>query len=1057
MRKQGFGFARALGLACGLLGCSPDGNVAQGSLAARAFAAGHRPIVARLASWSEYAPFGQPDARNQAVFRGALREAQELQRGGTPEDLHTLASLELVSGRVESAVLRYEELARQLPDNAVILSELAAGYLALAEEGPRPDPMFRARALAMADRAAAADPRLPAARFNLALALEGLHLWPEALEAWRRYASLDRSSGWGQEAQARIGDLEKKLQPKPWKQDRNRLDRAALAGDAAAVRKIVALYPQESRIYVEETVLSQWAEAERDRRPEEAGRQLTIARALGAALADLHGDRMVRDAVAAIDKADGGRWMDLVQGHLAYGQALAAYEPLGLDRAKPLLRSARRLLKRGGSPFAAWADLHLAICDWYNSQWDRGLAALKVIGQEAERQGHLALLGRVYWMEGITYLQKSLPTEDLIALRKSLAIFERLGELENVACLHERMAVCLSYLGETEESWRHLDRALSLRRELTTPRRFYSIFYTAQDLSLHLQEPSVAVYFFTQVVEAARQWNSAPALAEALWSRSRVRRVLGRPDEALADLREAERYLPSIQDASLKRRIQGDILWGTAEARLGSDLPGAISALTRALEVYRNESYPDHLLSIYLQRGRAFLQTGEDDRAEEDFTTAISLYESWRRQVEEPDFRISFFDQAAATFNQMILFQVSRRERPLLALDYVERARARVLLETVHGSREGDPGLPKPLSAESIAERIPEGVALVEYAVLPDRLLIWVIRREGIDVVSQDLGANRLTGYVERLKTEIRARKKQDREAARDLFRLLVQPALEKAPEASQLVFIPDKAIHELPFAALLNPATGRYLVEEKAVALAPSATVYLLAREHDRERARPDDKVLVVGNPAFDKTVFSGLLNLPSAEKEARTIAGMHPGAHLLTGPQATKKAVLAMAPEAGILHFAVHALENQDAPSRSRIVLAPEPGNPESGSLFASDLGSLRLPRTRLVVLSACQTAKGRISKTEGAQSLARAFLAAGVPAVVASLWPVNDRATSALLTGFHARLRQGLDPVRALQETQKDLIHSSEGDLRDPLSWASFELIGGTSSESHTTQLE
>lgn len=461
MRKLRFGFAAALALSCVLLSCYPDGDIAQSSLAARVLAAGHRPIVARLASWNDYAPFGQLDARGQVILREAVREAGELLRRGMPGALHVVASLELVSGRAESAVLRYEELARQSPGNASILSELAVGYLALAEKGPQPNPIFRARALAIADRAVAADPNLPAARFNQALALEALHLWPEALAAWQSYARLDPSSGWGQEARTRIDVLEKKLRPKPWKQDRDRLDRAALAGDAAEVRKIVSSYPQESRMYVEETVLSRWAEAEHGRRPEEAVRQLTIARAVGTALENLHGDRMIRDAVAAIDRADGERRTDLMEGHLAYRQALTAYEPLGLDKAIPLLHSARRLLKRGGSPFAAWAALHLAACDWYTSQYDRGLATLKEIRQDAERQGHLALLGRIYWIEGITYLQKSLPIEDLIALRKSLAIFERLGELENVACLHERMAVCLSYLGETEESWRHMDRALS--------------------------------------------------------------------------------------------------------------------------------------------------------------------------------------------------------------------------------------------------------------------------------------------------------------------------------------------------------------------------------------------------------------------------------------------------------------------------------------------------------------------------------------------------------------------------------------------------------------------
>lgn len=99
------------------------------------------------------------------------------------------------------------------------------------------------------------------------------------------------------------------------------------------------------------------------------------------------------------------------------------------------------------------------------------------------------------------------------------------------------------------------------------------------------------------------------------------------------------------------------------------------------------------------------------------------------------------------------------------------------------------------------------------------------------------------------------------------------------------------------------------------------------------------------------------------------------------------------------------------------------------------------MQLGATRLVVLSACSTAAGRLSASEGATSLARSFLAAGVPAVVASLWDVDDLAASRLLVKFHRRIRAGDDPVKALRTVQL-----SELGTAPPAEWAAFQLIGG-----------
>lgn len=1030
-------------------GCAPADL--QGTLPRTA----SRPIEGRLAGWSSYVPYrllGRQDRTRLSEAASRVRDRRE--RVSPAEFLGALASLELLAGDEKAAIAHLEEAVLLAPGDANLLSDLAATYLAQAAKGREPHNL--PRALAVADRALAVDGRHAAARFNRALALESLGLLPEARRAWHSYRRLDPRSGWSGEAAARIVSLDRRLAPDPWKNAEPLLDRAAAAGDEAAVREIVKRYPQDSRAHLEERVLTRWAGLQAGGRSDEALREAEAARSIAAALAALHGDRLELDSVNAIYAARkspdaGTRLAALARGHLRYREGLERYEPINLKGARPALVAARDDLSRGATPFAHWAELHLAICDYYESSYDESLDRLESLGEEAERRSYLALLGRVRWIEGLDYLEKSRPLDALHALRSALGIFERLGETANTASLHDRIALCLSYLGDAAESWRSLEHALHLRSEVRSPRRLYTLFYRAQDLALHQGEPIVALYFLDEAVAAARAWSSPPALAEILWTRSRVRHALGRKQEAHSDLRQAQVHAAAIQSDALKRRIEGDILWVKAQAAAAANLDSTLENLTLALQAYQEAQYPDHLIPVLLERGRAYLAKAMDDRAEEDFCAAIELYETRRRQVQDRDFRISYFDQAEAAFDTMVLFQAERRGRSSAALDYVERARARALLDSVVSVTATLAVPERPLTADAIQERLPEGVALIEYAVLNDRLLVWTVQRSRIDLRSRTMAADDLESLVVQLRLEIQRGEMATTGIAEELGRILLQPALEAAPEATVFVFVPDKSLHSVPFAALRQPGTGRLLIEDRLVEVAPSATFYVLAREHDRQLSkRVARSVLAVGNPAFDRSEYPELEQLPAAEQEARAVSQLYPVRRLLLGREATRSAFLAASHEFEVIHFAGHALANEEAPQGAKLVLAPRPSVGGSGDLFASDISRLRLPITRLVVLGACHTASGRVWSTEGVESIARPFLAAGVPTVLASLWRIEDRASAMLLQRFHAELRQGADPVAALRTAQLSLALSSDEALRRPGTWSGFELIGGTLTE-------
>ncbi|HXT20043.1 MAG TPA: CHAT domain-containing protein, partial [Thermoanaerobaculia bacterium] len=142
-------------------------------------------------------------------------------------------------------------------------------------------------------------------------------------------------------------------------------------------------------------------------------------------------------------------------------------------------------------------------------------------------------------------------------------------------------------------------------------------------------------------------------------------------------------------------------------------------------------------------------------------------------------------------------------------------------------------------------------------------------------------------------------------------------------------------------------------------------------------------------------------------------------------------------------VVHFAGHALPNASDPAQSTLPLAADADR--VGLVRASDIAAMDLTGTRTVVLSGCETGIGDDSGGGAPPSLSSAFLAAGVPAVVASLWPIADVPSARLMTALHRRLRAGEEPAMALRSAQLELLRGTDPTLRSPDVWAAFQAFG------------
>ena len=270
--------------------------------------------------------------------------------------------------------------------------------------------------------------------------------------------------------------------------------------------------------------------------------------------------------------------------------------------------------------------------------------------------------------------------------------------------------------------------------------------------------------------------------------------------------------------------------------------------------------------------------------------------------------------------------------------------------------------------------------------------------------------------------------------AARRLHADLVAPVLVGLPAGiTHLHIVPEGVLHYVPFAALVD-ARGKFLVERYTVSVAPSVSVLALARARSEETKGRWRRIVAVADP-------NG--RLPGTRREVEALQAMRAvRVDALVGAQATQANLELLAPDADVLHLATHGTFVSRAPGLSHLELAG------GERLDVSEIERLHLDRPYLVTLSACETALGSGTRSDVPPGdewvgLNQAFLAAGAPSVLASLWAIDDRATGRFMSGFYTHLLDPRGKSWALAQMQRSFIQDRR--LRHPFYWAAFTLTG------------
>ncbi len=975
----------------------------------------------------------QADA-SVSELRQILRTAErEQQRSPSPRARADLAIVQLFASEPEKALGNLETAARDSQDPS-ILSDLA---VLLIDGTPRE----RIRGLGLARQASAGSDQVEP-HCNFALALEDFGLRLQAREEWERCRAFDDGLGWAQEADHHLDRLARPTELEAWTAILPQVRESALRDDLPGLREQIDPFRQRARLHVEERELPEWAEAMRAHRLEEARAHLQVARSIGAALKSLHGDSMIADSVAAIDEAgiaDPGRLASLVAGHLAYGRGLDSFRRQSTEGAVGGYETAASELQKGRSPFRGWALFRSQLARFLSGATGESvLSALKEWSRELPEALYPILEARRLTLGGMANSRRAHFAESTRGYQDALKRLERLGERELQGSLHYMLAENLKLQGDEEGYWEHALPALSLLHTLGDSVFFDNILMDAADVALHQGAPHTSLLFHEERVrrlEVEAEDNHLD-MAEALERRSRALLELGDLDAARRDLEDSLKHADRLMPGRWQDRMRSEAYLALGELELRTDPRRALESLTFALEASLGSRMRYRLPTIYGLRAAAFEAIGDAEAARGDLGRAIDEVETQRAEALSKPTGSTAFDQARRLYETMIRLQAD--QDPAAAFEFSERSRARTLLDLISDQQGA-----RVLSVTDVRAMLPPSMAMVELAVFQDRTLAWVLTGDGLRMVTLDTGDVVWQSLSDELRSAL-TRGGNAGPPARELYRRLIEP-LKVWIGDRDLVVIPDRALHLVPLAALVNPSTEQYLLQERAVAKSPSATVWVKASQKAQQLGRgAPASVLAIGDPDFDRILFGTKESLRFAEWEAREVASLYPGTRPLLGADATRSAFLEDAPASDIVSIAAHALTEEENPLLSALLLAREEGDP--GALYAHEIYRMDFSRTRLVVLSACGTATGAVSASEGTGSLARAFLAAGVPAVVGSLWNAQDQASTDVLVEFHRRLSHGEDPLSALRAAQLALLQRS-GPKATGL-WAGFEWIGGMS---------
>jgi CHAT domain-containing protein/tetratricopeptide (TPR) repeat protein len=945
-----------------------------------------------------------PAQPSPEVLDVAVRSAALLRKSADPDALQAAAVIDVLWGdstgtSLARSIEYLNAAASTAADPASALSDLAAAELIRAERDG--EPLALLAALDAAARASMLAPADPSARFNLALAAERLGLDTRADQEWTHYLSIDTVSGWALDARAHR--------------------RALRTRHVAAVPPAPVTIPGAQAIALGDAGIARthgltdelglWGSAVQQRDTDTANRALASARVIGASLKSAGRDRSLADAVDDVDATNGNsaRRTKLARAHAFYAAAQARLFMSDFPGAIVAFDSAMALAP-ADRPLRSWARVYRGGALVYADTSGKGLRELRAVSTSANAARYPALAGRAGWAMATTLLRSLHRPEGSLLADRAAALLAQIGERENSGAVNV-LRTEERYIGGDERAAAHI--ALVATMQLQPYRGsvwLHNLLLSRAIAAEGEGRVAAAAVIRDEDAEVAAATGRPLYLLEARLEHARARALAGDRASAAADVATSRKILATISTADARHWF--DLVAHVVAATAG--LENQTPALDSAIAFFASRSVTQHV-SALLARGRARIPV-DLPAAERDLDTVLSVLSKPAAGMRQGE-RAALLSSARGIFAQTAMVHLHASDT-VDALRVIERARAS------HGT-----------SVTQIAA--PPGTVVIDYLQVGDTLVTWTVDGTAVHATHSINSASSMRRVIARARSALELGADASAPLA-ELYDRLFRPVATRVPSGRTVVIVADDLLNDVPFAALLDTTRSRYFVEDHSQRVVSS-----LADARGVQGPAADGPALFIADPAFDHVRFLGFARLTGAAAEVQASAAHYRRPTVLEGAAATRATTQAMMASASLIHIAGHAVFNAARPEMSRLALATS-GN-DNGELTAAALAQMDLHRTKLVVLSACETMRATPTRSAAVSGFADALLGAGVGGVVGTLWRVDDVATSAVMQAFHARYSVTGNATASLRDAQLAMLSSPDSARRSPSAWGAFRYSG------------
>jgi CHAT domain-containing protein len=702
-------------------------------------------------------------------------------------------------------------------------------------------------------------------------------------------------------------------------------------------------------------------------------------------------------------------------------------------------------------------------------------SAVSLVGKailSAYRTGDIGEQVRLLSLLGSGFNEERRFSEALTIFNRAIAISEKTPDAGFPFLAYRGKAAALIGLHQSEQAQHLLATALTTAQSQNSLGDVADILVALGEATFAANDLGQAKARLTEAGQIASRLDLSRTLSYAMFDLATVDRQLGDMQGAMVALRTG---------LKASRRL-GDRYYVPRDLTALAELKAAANHITEADRLFEEaEDVLDGILinqhsfeestaragsmsNTYLEHFRLVQKSGDVARSLQVLErvrgriVASHLYA--REKFESKSPKLAPLEANIAATQLALLRTEDVKQRSVLLERLLEDER-NLAFESNEAGLNRQEMLAKPASLKIIQAALRKDELLVEYVLDEPHSFCVAISRESARILTLSADSKQIQTLTQSFLAELKSRGTGE-QLGSELYSLLLEPAL-RLFHKPRLIISPDGILNSLPFEALQSH--GDLVIRSKEVSYVPSATV--LCELRDRAKPEGGHSLLAVGAVDYkiERTLpadaqrgtvaaaivrgieqLSGahLEDLPGSRDEVISIA--HIVGHdptLMLAEDATESAFKsAPLSDFRVIHLAVHAAADPQYPDRAALVLGVAPQTTDDGLLQVREI--MRLPlNADLVTLSACETGVGTARGESGVVSLEQAFLISGARAVVASLWNVEDRSTTALMKAFYGHIARGEDKVSALANAKRDMMDRYK-DI-SPYYWAPFVLVG------------